>query len=90
MGEKAKVDERGLVPVAPLGMSGASRGVFHDADLKTLLKQIAQVRFDADVSQHPAQDDLADAALTQLQDKIVGLRTPDFLGTDSDGLSDFE
>jgi len=31
----------------------------------------------AHVCQHPAEDDLADAALAQLQNKVVGLGTPD-------------
>ena len=60
------------------------QGVFHNEDLKTLLKQFALVRFDTD------KDDLVDAALPQLQDKIIALRTPDFMGTDSDGLAVFE
>src|SRR5208337_290599 len=39
----------------------------------------------AHVCQHPAEDDLADAALAQLQNKVVGLGTPDFMGAGRDG-----
>jgi hypothetical protein len=41
------------------------------------------VRFDTHVRQHPAEDDLADAPLAQLQDQVVGLRTKYLVGTDN-------
>jgi hypothetical protein len=44
------------------------------------------VRFDTDVRQHSAQDDLAQVPLTELRLEIVGLRTADFARTDHDGL----
>src|SRR5262249_6805969 len=55
-------------------------------DLETLLEQVAQMRFDTDVGQHPPENDLADAALAQLQHEVVGLRTPDLVRTDDDRL----
>ena len=44
MCQKREVDERRLIAIAPLGVTGASRGVFHDADLKALLKQFGTVQ----------------------------------------------
>ena len=60
--EEAVVDERRLVAVADLGVPGAGRRVLHHGDLEPLLEQLAQVALDAQVRQHPGQDDLADAA----------------------------
>src|SRR5689334_449941 len=60
--EKREVNERRRVTVAPLGMPWGSRRVLRNSDLETLLQQIAQVRFDADVRQHPTKNDIADAA----------------------------
>ena len=85
--EKRKVDERRRIAVAPFGVSRAGGRVLRDGDLETLLEQIAQVRFDTHVCQHPAEDDLADAALAQLQDEVVCLRSPYPVGTNHDGLS---
>src|SRR5215467_16398099 len=65
-------------------MPWASGGIPRDGDLETLLEQVAQMRFDTDVGQHPSENDLADAALAQLQHEVVGLRTPDLVRTDDD------
>src|SRR5262249_21522620 len=82
----SKIDERRGVSVAPLGVPRARRGIPRDGDLETMLEQVAQVRFDADVGQHPPENDLPDATLAQLQDEVVGLRTPDLVRTDDDRL----
>src|SRR5262249_8887425 len=84
--EKSEVDERRGVSVAPLGVPRASRGILRDDDLETLLEQVAQVRFDADVGQHPSENDLPHAALAQWHHEVVGLRTPDLVRTDADRL----
>src|SRR5712675_1273193 len=51
--------------------------VLCDGYLEALLQQFAQVRFNAHVGQHSAENDLADPAFAQLQHEIVGLRPPD-------------
>src|SRR5262245_4323126 len=45
------------------------------------------MRFDAHVCQHPAENDFANAALAQLQDEVVGLRTKHPVGTDNNSLA---
>lgn len=55
---------------------GRSR-VLRNHSFEPLLQQIAQVRFDAHVCQHSTEDDLADAALAELQHEIVRLRAKD-------------
>ena len=82
MGEEAVIDHRRLIAVAPFGMAGTGGGVLHHRNLEALLEELAQMRFHADVRQHPAEDDLADPPLAQLQDQIVGLRAPDLVRTD--------
>jgi hypothetical protein len=57
-------------------MPGRRRRILRHRDLEALLDVIAQVGFDAHVRQHPAQDDLADAPLAQLQGEVVRLGTP--------------
>ncbi len=52
-----------------------------------LRSQFAQVALDAEVRQLSRQDDLVDAALPQLQDEVVGLRAPQLMGADDDGLA---
>jgi hypothetical protein len=44
---------------------------FHNGDLEALFEQFAQVAFNAEVRQHPRQDDLVDAALAELQDRLL-------------------
>src|SRR5262245_39577937 len=86
MGKKLEVDEGRRVAVTPLGVPGGCRCIPGDDDFKTLLEQIAQVRFDTHVRQHPAENDFADAALAQLQDEVVGLRTKHPVGTGNNSL----
>src|SRR5215510_16542178 len=74
MGKKTKVDECCRIPVAPLRVQGARGRISRDSDLEALFEQVAQVRFDTHVRQHPAEDDLAHATLAQLQHQVVGLR----------------
>src|SRR5262245_25679140 len=45
------------------------------------------MRFDAHVCQHPAENDFANAALAQLQDEVVGLRTKHPVGTNNNSLA---
>src|SRR5262245_11931522 len=63
-------------------MTGGSCRIPCDGDLEALLEQLAQMRLDAHVRQHPAQDDPCDAPLAQLQDQVVGLRTEHPVGTE--------
>ena len=49
VGEEGVVDEGGGIAVTPLGVFWAGGCVFDDSDLETLLEQVSQVRFDADV-----------------------------------------
>src|SRR5215831_1890947 len=48
------------------------------------------MRFDTDVRQHAAQDDLADTTLAELQHQVISLRTPNFVGTHHDRLAVFD
>src|SRR5262245_29512935 len=86
MREESDVYECRRVPVAPLLVSGARGGVRYDHALKPVLQQVAQVRLHTDVGQHASENDLADAAFAQLQDEVVGLRSPDLVRTHDDGL----
>ena len=90
MGEKSIVDHRRLIAVAPFGMAGAGGRVLDDGDFESALEKLAQMRFDAHVRQHAAEDDLADPPLGQLQDQIVGLRPPYLVRADDDGLPIFD
>src|SRR5439155_1877350 len=85
--KKSEVDERCRVAVAPFGMPGGSCRIPCNDDLESLLEQITQVSFDTHVCQHPAEDDLADAVLAQLQDEVVGLRTKHPVRANNDGFA---
>src|SRR5262245_3056774 len=60
--------------------------ILGDGDLEALLQEVAQVRFHADIGQHPSKHDPIDPALAELQHEVVGLRTPYLVRTDDDGL----
>src|SRR5215831_8327662 len=90
MGQKAVVDDRRLVAIALYWMPRSGDGILHHGNLETLLKELAQMRLDAYVRQHAAEDDLADPALAQLQDQIVGLRPEHLVRADDDGLPVFD
>src|SRR4029453_1933188 len=68
-------------------MSRGSSCILRNDDFEALLEQVAQVRFDAHVCQHSTKNDFADAALTQLQNKVIGLRTKHSVGTYDDSLA---
>jgi len=68
-------------------VAGCGSCIFRNGDLESLLEQIAQVRFDTHVRQHPAENDFADTALAQLQDKVVGLRAKHPAGTGNNSLA---
>jgi len=87
MGEKAIIDDRRLIAVAPHRMPWPGGGVLDHGDLEALLEQVAQVGLDADVRQHAAEDDLADPPLAQLQREIVGLWPPHLVRADHDRLA---
>jgi len=55
--------------------------------VRLTVDQLTQVALDTEVRQHPRQDDLVDATLAELQDEVVGLGAPHFVGTDDDGLA---
>src|SRR5260370_23434186 len=52
--EKRVVDERSRISIAPFRVLWPSSRIFRDRDLETLLKQFAQMRFDAHVGEHSA------------------------------------
>ena len=66
MREKRKVDQRGGVAVVPFGMLRCGGHIFRDGYLETMLDQFGQLRFDAHVGEHPAENDLADPAFAEL------------------------
>ena len=88
--EKRVVNERRRITIAPFRVLWPSRRIFHDCDLETLLKQFAQVRFDAHVGEHSAQNDLADLTFAELQNEIFGLWPPHAMRGDDNGLSIFD
>ena len=90
MSEKSVIDHRRLIAVAPLRVTRSSGRVLDHGDLETLFEKVAQMGFDADVRQHPAEEDLSDPAFAQLQDQIVGLRPPDLVRADDDRLAVFD
>src|SRR5215831_19619813 len=87
MGKKTKVDECCRIPVAPFGVPGGCGRIPRDSDLEALFEQVTQVRFDTHVRQHPAEDDLAHATLSQLQHQVVGLRPKHPVRASNDRLS---
>jgi hypothetical protein len=84
------IDHRRLVAVTPYRMPRSSGCVRDDCNLEALFDKIAQMGLYAHVRQHAAQDDLADPAFAQLQDQIIGLRSPYFVRADDDRLSIFD
>src|SRR5262249_36455599 len=87
MCEKTIVDHRRLVTVTPDRMPGSGRRVLDDGNLEALLEELAQMRLDAHIRQHAAENDPADPALAQLQDEIVGLRPEHLVRADDDRLA---
>src|SRR6516225_6475084 len=83
MGEKPVVDDRGLITVAPDRMPRPGGCILDHRNLEALLDKLAQMRLDAHVRQHAAEDDPIDPALAQLQDQIVGLRAEHLMRTDN-------
>ena len=79
MCEKREVDERSLSR-SPTQDVAAPPSRPLRPHFEALLEQIAEVRFDTHVRQHPAENDFADTALAQLQDEIVGLWTKHLWG----------
>jgi hypothetical protein len=63
MGEKAIVDQRRLVTVAPFRMTGARGGILDHGDFESVLEEFAQVGLDTDVRQHAGENDLGDPSL---------------------------
>ena len=84
MGEKSVVDHRRLVTVAPDRMARSGGRVLNDSHLETPFEKLTQVRLNAYVSQHPAENDLIEPPFAQLQHQIVGLRPPNFVRADDD------
>ena len=50
------------ISVAPLEVPGGRGRIPRDSDLEALFEQVAQVRFDAHVREHPAEDELSPSA----------------------------
>jgi hypothetical protein len=85
--EKRVIDERRRIVIAPIRVPWRGRRIFDDGDLETLLEQFAQVRFDAHIGEHSAQNDLADFPFAELQNEVVGLRPPHAVRRDDDGFA---
>ena len=85
--EKRIVNERRRIAVAPLGVLWRSGRIFRDGHFEPLLEQFAQVRFDAHVGEHSAKNDLADLAFSELENEVVGLRSPDAMRRHDDGFA---
>src|SRR6516164_11084856 len=66
MGQKPVVDNRGLITVAPDRMPRPGGCILDHRNLEALLDKLAQMRLDAHVRQHAAEDDPIDPALAQL------------------------
>ena len=90
VGEERVVDQRCLIAVSPGGVPGACRGVAYDGDLESVFEEVPEMGFHAHVCEHASQNHLGNGALSQLQDEIVTLRAPDFVGAGNDGLSVFD
>src|SRR5262249_34697922 len=90
VGEKSVVDHRRLITVTPFRMTRSGGGVLDDSNLETLLEKLAQMGFDADIGQHAAKYDLANPALAELQDQVVGLGSPNLVRADDDRLPVFD
>src|SRR5262245_27967080 len=70
-------------------MPGGCGRVLRNHSFESLFQQIAQVRFDTHVRQHSAEDDLADAALAEMQHEVVHLRIKDPVRTQNEALAVF-
>jgi alkanesulfonate monooxygenase SsuD/methylene tetrahydromethanopterin reductase-like flavin-dependent oxidoreductase (luciferase family) len=88
--EELVVDHRRLIAVAPFRVARSSGRVLDHGNLETLFEKVAQMGFDADIRQHPAEEDFSDPAFAQLQDQIVGLRPPDLARADDDRFTVFD
>jgi hypothetical protein len=85
--EKRIVNERRRIAVAPFGVLWRSGRIFRDGHFEPLLEQFAQVRFDAHVGEHSAKNYLADLAFSELENEVVGLRSPHAMRSHDDGLA---
>src|SRR5258708_5590107 len=90
MRQETVADHCRLIPVAPDRVPRPGGRVLDHGHFESLFQEIAQMGFDAYIRQHAAEDDLAEFALAQLQDQIVGLRPPYFVWTADDRLSIFD
>lgn len=73
LADHAEVQERGMVEVSA-GELRPGRGVLDHGDLETLLRELPQVRLDAQIGRHTGEDHLVDAPLPELEHQIVGFR----------------
>ena len=90
VGEERVIDQRCLIAVSPGGVPGAGRSVGHDGDPESVFEQVPEMGFHAHVCEHASQNHLGNAALSQLQDEIIALWAPHFVGARNDGLSVFD
>ena len=70
MGEKAKIDERGLHAVAFFVDRSANRVADH-GDFEAVFEQVAEMGLDAEVAGRAGHDHLFDAPRAQLQEHVV-------------------
>src|SRR5947209_7778089 len=68
-------------------MARSGGGVANHGYFKAVFEEVPEVRFDAHVRQHPAEDDLGDCPLAELQDEVVAMWTPDLVRAGNDCVS---
>ena len=90
MGEKRVINERRRIAITPFRVFWPRRSVFHDGYLESLLQQFPQMRFDAHVGQHSAENDLADPPFAQLENEVIGLWPPYAVRRNDDGFAVFD
>src|SRR5262249_40784298 len=68
-------------------MPRSGRRVPDHCDLEALLKELAQVGFDAQCGQHATKQDLGDPTLAELQNQVIGLWPEDLVRADDHRLA---
>jgi hypothetical protein len=87
VGKKRVINERRRIAVAPFGVFWRRRSVLRDGHFEPLLEQCAQVRFDAHIGQHAAENDSADPAFAELEHEVIGLGPKHAVRRDDDGVA---
>jgi hypothetical protein len=86
VGDVAVVDQRTEIAITFRKLR-ARNGVTYDSHLEALLQELAWVRVNAQVHQHPRQDDLRNTLLAKLKREIVDPWAVELVGRGDDGLA---